>query len=81
MYISLNAKHLLLSSDFSKNLHFPNGFFEKYPNFKIHENPSSGTRVFPCGQTNRQTDMTKIIFVFRNFAKGPNKTKGKKHSN
>ena len=26
-------------------------FFEKYSNVKLHENPSSGSRVVPCGQT------------------------------
>ena len=26
-------------------------FFEKYTNVKFHENPSSGSRVVPCGQT------------------------------
>jgi hypothetical protein len=27
-------------------------FFEKYSNTKFHENPSSGSRVVLCGQTN-----------------------------
>jgi len=35
---------------------------------KLHENPSSGTRVFPCGQTDNRADMTKLIVAFRNFA-------------
>jgi len=39
-------------------------------NIKFHENPSSESRVFPCGQT----DMTKHIVAFRNFAKTPNDT-------
>jgi hypothetical protein len=34
---------------------------------KFHENPSSGSRVIPCGQTN----MTKLIVAFRNFANPP----------
>ena len=29
------------------------------------KNPSSGSRVVPCGQT----DMTKLIVAFRNFSK------------
>jgi hypothetical protein len=29
--------------------------FEKYAHTKFHENPSSGSRVVPCGQTDRQT--------------------------
>jgi len=35
--------------------------FAKYPN-KFYENPSSGSRVVPC----RQTDMTKLTVTFRN---------------
>jgi len=43
---------------------------------KFNDNPSSGGRVL-CGPknirtdgwTDRQTDMTKLIFAFRNFAK------------
>jgi hypothetical protein len=36
---------------------------------KFSENPSSGSRVVPRGrtQTDRQTDMTKLIVAFRNF--------------
>ena len=29
--------------------------------------------VVPCGQTDRQTNMTKLIVAFRNFANAPNK--------
>jgi hypothetical protein len=60
---------------------FSRKIFEKYSNMKFHENPSSGSRDVPCGQTNgltetdRQTDMMKLIAVFRNSAKAPkNKT-------
>jgi len=35
---------------------------------KLHENPSSSSRVVPCGRTGEQTDMTKLIVAFRNFA-------------
>jgi len=38
---------------------------------KFHENPSSGGRVVPCGQTDRRIDMTKFIVAFRNFANTP----------
>jgi len=38
--------------------------FENYSNIIFHENPSSGSRVVPCGQT----VVTKIIVTFRNFA-------------
>jgi len=40
--------------------------FEKYSNIKFHKNPSSGSRVVPCGQTDGQTDKT-----FRNHANAP----------
>jgi len=40
--------------------------FKKYSNIKFHENPSSGSRVVPCGWT----DKTKLV-AFRNFARAP----------
>jgi len=49
--------------------------FEKYSNIKLHENPSSWSRVVPCGRTNGQTDMTKLIVAFRNFASAPKNRK------
>jgi hypothetical protein len=30
--------------------------FEKYSNIKFHENPSSGSRVVLCGQTDRHDE-------------------------
>jgi len=53
--------------------------FQKYSYIKFHENPSSGSRVVPCGWTERQTDgwmdeytaVTKLIVLkvpFWNFA-------------
>ena len=57
---------------------FSGRIFEKYPNIKFHENPPSGSRGVPCGQTGRwterRTDMTKPIVVFRNFANAPIET-------
>ena len=52
-------------------LGFPPQILEKYPNIKFHENPFSGIRVVPCGQTDGRTEMTKLIVAFRNFAKAP----------
>ena len=40
---------LLMKLEFSRQI------FEKYSNIKCYENPSSGSRVVPCGQTDRQT--------------------------
>jgi len=49
--------------------------FQKYSHIKFHENPSSDSRVVPCGRTggrtDGQTDITKLIVAFRNFAKSP----------
>ena len=44
---------------------------DKYSDIKFRENPSSGTLVIPCGQTDGQTDMPKLMVVFRNFANAP----------
>jgi hypothetical protein len=44
-------------------LEFSEQIFEKYSDANSLENPSSGSRVVPCGQT----DMTKLIVAFRNF--------------
>jgi len=42
---------------------------------KFGENPPSGNRVvewgWKDGRADRQTDMTKLIVAFRNFAKAP----------
>jgi hypothetical protein len=53
---------------------FSRQIFEKYTDIKLHENPFSGSRIVPCGQTDRQTDMTKIIVAFSNFTKAPVKS-------
>jgi len=34
---------------------FSQQIFEQYLDIKFHENPSSGSRVVTCGQTDRQT--------------------------
>ena len=52
-------------------LQFSRHIFEKYSNIKFHENPSSGSRDFPCGETDGQTDMTKLRVAFRNYASAP----------
>jgi hypothetical protein len=46
---------------------FPQQIFKKSTNMKFHENPSSGSRVVPCGRT----DMVKLIAAFHNFANAP----------
>jgi secreted PhoX family phosphatase len=54
-------------------LEFCRQIFEKYSNTKLHENPSSGSRVVPRGrvyiQTDKQTDRHDEANVsVRNFA-------------
>ena len=61
----LQVKHPLFLSDFNK--YFFSTDFRKSSYIKFHQNPSSGSRVVPCGQT----DMTNLIVVFRNFANEP----------
>jgi len=65
MLNTLYSCHILMKLQFSQQI------FEKSCNFKFHENPYSGRRVFPCGKTERRTDMTKLIVAFRNFADAP----------
>jgi len=52
-------------------LEFSRHFTVTHSNVKFHENPSSESRVVPCGWT----DMTKLIVAFCNFANAP-KTDG-----
>jgi hypothetical protein len=41
---------------------------------KFHKNPSSGSRVVPCGRTDGQADdVTKVAAAFCNFANAPKK--------
>jgi hypothetical protein len=37
--------------------------FEEGSIIKFHQNPSSGSRVVPCGQTDGRTDMMKSLFA------------------
>jgi len=64
----------LFLSDFNET-EFSRQIFEKYSSIKFHENPFSGSRVFPSGrrdgQIDRKTDTRKAIVVFRNFVKAP----------
>ena len=45
-------------------LEFSQQLFEKYSNIKLHENPSSGSRVVPCGRTDGHDE---LIIAFRNL--------------
>jgi hypothetical protein len=70
MYIGLYVKCPLFFQILMK-LEFSQQIFEKYLNIKFHENLFSGSRVVPCGRTNRRTDMAKLIGAFYNFANAP----------
>jgi hypothetical protein len=51
-------------------LEFSRQIFEKSLNIKFRKNPSSESRVVPCGRkhVDGQTDMRILIVAFRNFA-------------
>ena len=51
-------------------LEFSRQVFDKLLNIKFNRNPSSGSRVVSCGQT----DMTKVVLAFRNFVNARDKT-------
>jgi len=51
---------------------FTRQIFEKSSRIKFNENPSSGSRVIPCGQTDVRTDRHDgAIVASRNFASAP----------
>ena len=60
--------HSLLLYGFNETWNLLTDIWKKYSYFKFHENLSGGNRVVPCRLTDRQTDMTKLIFAFGNFA-------------
>lgn len=63
MCIGLHIKKSLLFSDFNKTCNFSTNFR------KIFINPSSGSRIVPCRQTDGQRDLTKLTVALSNFAK------------
>jgi hypothetical protein len=54
MYIGHYVKFPLFLSDFNETWIFLNSFSKKYSNIKFHENPSSESRVVPCGRRDGQ---------------------------
>jgi hypothetical protein len=64
-----HAKYPLFSSDLN-DTEFSKQIFEKSPNAKLNENPSSGSRVVPRGQTDR-TGMRDLVIAFRNYVNAP----------
>jgi len=45
-------------------LEFSRQIFEKYSIIKIHENPSTERRVFPCGQTDGHDEANSSFSLF-----------------
>jgi hypothetical protein len=48
-------------------LEFSRQIFEKYSNFRFHENPSTVSAVVPCGRTDRHDEANSRFFC--NFAR------------
>ena len=69
MYIGLHVKYPLFLSDINGTWVFSTDFSKKYSNIKFNENPSSVSRVVPCGQTGGQSDLTNFL----SFAKAHKK--------
>jgi hypothetical protein len=65
MYSARDSCQILMTLEFCRKI------LGKYSNIKFQENSSSGSRVVPCGRTDGQTDLTKLIVTLRNFANAP----------
>ena len=59
MYIDLQGKSPFSLSDFNETLIFSTDFQKIIQILHLIENPSSGSRVLPCGRTDGQTHITK----------------------
>jgi len=55
------------------NLNFLDIFSKNIQISNVMKNPSSASRVVPCGQTDGRRHMTKQIIAVRNFANVPTK--------
>ena len=72
MYIGLRVKYPSFVADFNETRIFSTIFRKKKCSIiKWRENPSSGSRVVPCGETDGRPDMTKLIIALRYFANAP----------
>jgi len=66
--IGIHVKYSLFVSDFNETWIFLDSSSKKYSYNKFYENPSSGSQVVPCGRTDGQTNVTKLVVTLRNFA-------------
>ena len=53
MYICLHVIFAVFLSEFNEN---SRQFFEEYSDVKFDENPSGGSRVVPCGETDKHDE-------------------------
>lgn len=71
MHIGFHVKYTLFLSDFNENLIFSTDF-RKMLRYKIWWKPIQWEKSFAhADKTDRQTEMTKIVFAFQNLAKAP----------
>ena len=69
MHIGLHVKYPLFLSDFTESI-----IFERFSNIKFHGKPYRGSELLHAdGRTDVETDMSKLIVAFRNFANALNK--------
>ena len=75
-YIGPHIKHPLFLADLNEALIFRR-VFDQFSITKFYENPSSGSRIVPCGQTDRQTreNQQSLFAILRKLLK--TKTLGK----
>ena len=64
MYTALQAQYPLCLPDFEETLIFSTDFSKNTANIRFNENLSSGSRVVPRGQTDKQK---KLADALRNF--------------
>ena len=70
MYTGLHVKCSLFLSDSNETwIAFTD--FRKTLKYQIWSKSFGRNRVIPCGETDGQTDVMKLILVFRNFANAP----------
>ena len=73
MHIDIRVQYPLFLSYFNETQIFATDFFSK--NTQISNFMKIRPVVTELFHVERQTDMTRLIVAFRNFAKAPNKTK------
>jgi len=55
-YVLVFSKESVILVQIVMKLEYCRQIFEKLSNFKFYENPSSGSRVVPCGRTDRHDE-------------------------